>query len=356
MKVNMDQMPDNDQAVKKSKTASSGLIKPKEKTIKSDSPSGEGIYKKALAEYAEKMKGGQLLRKNKFWIVVCVVLFLIFISTNSRMSNQKTHLTMNLNAITKETNDLTEVTEEHKEDLEEQARIESVKLTQEEEELARNNAVEQGVLVADKQNAYSNIQPPESISEGTDEEQRAAYQAAMDAYVQSIKDNAAALDPFFGPDEKNGRTPWYNYQEPIGISGTWEFASKASFKGTSAQVLWLCYSNDDHTLLAFCTGKYDAETKVFTELDCKLTQYATSHMTTEDSETASEAETEQIKSISEKLKELANDPEMQVDGPTDEEKSEMTETRESFYEDVKNGEVEGEEFDSRYEPGFGGGE
>lgn len=343
MKVDMNQMSDEEK-VKKRKQSSE-----LKKNLKG-TPVEEGIYKSALKKYLESMKNGKILRQNKFWIVVCVILFVAFISINSKTSNQRTHLVMELNKITKETADLENATNELKADLEEQARIESVKLTQEEEELARNNAIEQGVLVAKLQNEYYDIELPKTPAEEADEEQQAAYRQAMNMYSQNIKDNASALDSYFGPNDKNARTPWYNYREPVGISGTWEFASKASFKGNTMQVLWLCYSNDQHMLLSYCTAVYNADSKLFSDVTCMMTQYAQSHLSTDDAEPMTDSE--QIMSITDKLKDLAEDSNFQPDDLNEEIQGELSETRDSYKQAVANGEVEGEEYDPNYNVGL----
>lgn len=343
MKVDMNQMSDEEQVKKRKKSSES------KKNLK-DTPVGEGIYRSALKTYLEDIKNGKLLRQNKFWIVVCVILFVVFISTNSKVSNQKTHLIMELNKITKETADLENATKELKADLEEQARIESAKLTQEEEQLARNNAIEQGVLVAKLQNEYYDIELPKTPSEDADEEQQAAYRQAMNVYSENVKDNAAALDAYFGPNDKNARAPWYNYREPVGISGTWEFVSKASFKGNIMQVLWLCYSNDQHVLLSYCTAVYNADSKLFSDVTCMMTQYAQSHLSTDDAEPMTDSE--QIMSITDKLKELANSSDFQPSDLNEEIQGELSETRDSYKQAVANGEVEDEEYDPNYNIGL----
>lgn len=224
----------------------------KEKAGAESDGDGKFDYGAAIKEQADKIKAKGLLQQNKFWIIVCVVLFFIFISVNSKVSNEKTQLTVKLNRLTKETEDRSTALEQLKIELEEQARIDALKLDEEEEELAKNNAIDQGVHVADLQNMYKKLD--------------AATNPEM------FRDNKDALDICFGDDDKNARTPWYS--SAGGISGTWEFASKASFVGETARVLWLCYSDDDHTLLAFCTAKYNARTKLFSNVEWNMTAYA----------------------------------------------------------------------------------
>lgn len=333
MKVNLNQIPDETALEETKPTAA-----PVEPETESKEPP------KSLVQ---SVKDGSLFRRNKFWIILCVILFFVFILMNARISNEGTRLKILLNNATRETNHLISATDEVKQDLEEQARIESVKLTQEEEELARNNAIEQGVLVAKLQNEYSEFEPPESPGENASDEEKAAYKAELDAYTQTIRDNRNALKPYFGQNDKAGESTWYNYKEPLGISGTWEFASKASFKGNDASVLWLCRSEDGQ-LLAYTTAVYHADTKLFTDTKCLMTRYAQSHLTTDTkSDTSGE---DSVISIADQVKDIADEiPNEELETETS---GDLSETRTSYKEDVANGEVKGEDYDENYNVGL----
>lgn len=334
MKVNMNQMPDKKPTPSKIKPGKKSSAPASAPTAENPS-SGGNVYKEALNGYKDKfkaqMKDGGIFRKNKFWIVTAVILFLIFISVNSNMSNAKTQLTVQIKRAKAETEELNAAIAEVKADLEEQARIDSIKLTQEEEELARNNAIEQGTLVATLQNAYRYLDLTEDY--------------------EAFTNNKNSLDICFGDNDKNARTEWYS--SISGIPGTWEFASKASFTGNTAKVLWLCYADEDRTLLAYCTAKYNADTKLFTNVEWKMTGYASAHISSDDDSNTS---TEQITSVQDALKQLAEESGISTDGEFDEDtintNNELSNTRDSYKESVKNGDVEGEEYDNNYDVGL----
>lgn len=303
----------------------------------------KGIYKKALMECAEKAKNGKdsIFKKNKFWIAVCIVLFLCFISVNSRTSREKMQLTLKLNNLTKETMSLIGATDEVKADLEEQARVESVQLEKEEEEKAKNNATEQGVLVAKLQNDYREIQPPAPNEDAEQlKEQQAAYREAIDKTKNE-------LSTFFGPDDQNARTPWYNYVDPVGIPGTWRFASKAPFKGTKAQVLWLCES-EDGMLLSYCVANYDAETKLFANVDWKLTQHAQVNMGTDEEI----PEGSDVGNMTNALDGVISPSDVEAAEQDPETTGDLSDTRTSYKEKVANGEVEDDEWDENHNIGL----
>lgn len=331
MKINLEQPSGQTPDLKKKPKA------PQMRRQKEKAPAPEkGIYKKALMEYAEKAKSGNggILRKNKFWIVVCIILFVVFISVNSRTSREKMQLSVRLSDLTKETSSLIGATDEVKADLEEQARVESVQMEKEEEEKAKNNATEQGVLVAKLQNDYQEIQPPAATE---DVEQS---KEATTAYIQAMNKKKDELGVFFGPDDQNARTPWYSYVDPVGIPGTWEFASKAPFRGTKAQVLWLCKS-EDGMLLSYCIASYDAETKLFTKVDWKLTQYAQVNMGTDEEI----PEGSDVGSVTEIPDDVISPSDVEAAEQDMETTEGLSDTRTSWKEKVANGEIEGEEYD-----------
>ncbi len=348
MKVNMNLETDKKQAPEKSESKKKPARPAKNKQLKSRAPSKEpsgekpkensgNVYIDGLKEYADKfkkqLKDGGIFSQNKFWIITAVILFVIFLSVNSNVNNTKTGLRIQIKQAKAETEKLNSAIDEVKADLEEQAKIDSVKLTESEEELARNNAIEQGTTVANLQNAYRYLD----------------IEADYDAFMN----NKDLLDACFGDNDKNARTEWYSSLG--GIPGTWEFASKASFFGNTAKVLWLCYADEDHTLLSYCTGKYNADTKLFTDVEWKMTSYALAHIKS-DSEASSN--TGQITSVEESLKKLAESADTsteyeEFDEETINSNNELSKTRESYKEAVAGGEIEGEEYDSNYNIGLG---
>lgn len=292
MKVNMNQAPEK-------KPASAKLKPGKKSFVQAPAADNSGnVYKDAIKGYTDKWKAGlqsgEIFRQNKFWIIVAVVLFIVFLTVNSNINNTKTRFMVQLKRAATETESLNSAISEVRAELEEQARINSAKLTEEEEELARNNAEAQGKHVAYLQNQYRDI----SIDDP-------AFRDKMDK-------NKNELDVCFNEEGKrNGKGIWYPYYDS-GIPGKWEFASNASFKGNTAKVLWLCYADDpdnpqDHTLLAYCTAKYNADTKLFTNIDIKITRYALANTRSDDEMTTN---IEQIMSVEDVLKELAGEDEI----------------------------------------------
>ena len=355
MKVNMNQIPDEKPESKKPKTIKKSVKEKrfKEKTSVSDEkqstdksdedkPAGSnGIYKEALKEYAEKYKHGlrntDMFNHNKFWIIVIVILFFVFISVNSRAAGTKNQLTVQLKRAVTETEKLNTAIDEVKTDLEEQARIDSIKLTEDEEELARNNAIEQGTNVANWQNAYRSLDIQENY--------------------QAFTDNKNALDACFGDNDKNARTPW-STKLPSTIPGTWEFVTKASFSGNTAKVLWLCYADEDNTLLAYCTAKYNADTELFTNVDLKITAYAQANLGTDDDEAVNDME--QSASITDMINSLQNSDIESESPAADEEFNEETieinnelfDSRSSLKDAAASGELEGDGYSQGYDIGL----
>lgn len=354
MKVNMNQIPDEKPESKKPKTIKKP-VKEKKVEEKASAPNekqaadsdgdkpagGGGVYKEALKEYAEKYKHGlrntDMFNHNKFWIITIVVLFFVFISVNSRAAGAKNQLTVQLRRAVAETEKLNTAITEVKTDLEEQARIDSIKLTEDEEELARNNAIEQGTNVANWQNAYRSLDIQENY--------------------QAFTDNKNALDACFGDNDKNARTPW-STKLPSTIPGTWEFVTKASFSGNTAKVLWLCYADEDNTLLAYCTAKYNADTELFTNVDLKITAYAQANLGTDDDEAVNDME--QSESITDMINSLQNsdiesdspDADEEFDEETIETNNELFTGRSSLKNAAASGEFEGEGYSQGYDIGL----
>lgn len=317
-----------------------------------------GVYKKAIREYAEKMKKDKkpadLLRSNKFFIILLVLLFFVFVAVNSRVNNTNVRLRAQIQATTKQINDLTEATEEERARQEEQERIDAAELTEEQEEVAMNDAKTQGSMVAYLQNQFTVYSDAyqESLEEGDDPTE------AMDAYRENINTNQTELEAYFDKNgQTNGLTSWSSILSTT-IPGTWEFATNAAFKGETAVVLWFCYANDpdnpeDRSLLGYCTADYDVNTKLFTNVDVQVTRYAQAHAAN-DSETAPN---EDEQPIVEQLQELSkeswvNDTSEDFDQETLDENAALSDTRESYQEAVANGETDAE-YDPNYEIGLG---
>lgn len=344
MKINMNQMPDEEPASKKSrskkaKPAKTTASAPKT-TIEDAEPETEDAEPRtgdtepetgdAGSANKEGLKG--LVRKNKFWIVVCIVLFIVFLSVNSNMNNAKTRFTIKLRNLTSETSELKSAIEEVKAALEEQAKIDAHKLTDEEEESAYSDAIKQGELVATLQNTYKNANSFDNQEE---------FQA-----------NVNALDACFDTNSKEARVRWYGDEKSI--PGTWKFASKAGFRGSNAKVLWLCYSDEDSKLLAYCTASYNAETKLFTNVKRQLTKYAEANIGTDDA--TGEEKPSDVNSMIGSIKALAEDGTVGTDEELNDEtinkNNEMSESRESLKSSIKDGEMDGESYDPRYNIGL----
>ena len=317
MKVNMNQEPEKNSRKTKTKPD-------REKPVQAE----ENVYKESLKMYADKFKEKGLLRQNKFWIVLIVALFFVFLSVNSKMTGYRTQLTVKTRRAAAETQSLNDAIEEVKADLEEQARIDSLKMTKEEEEMAKNNAIEQGTKVAEYQNAYRHLD----------------FDKDYDAY-QSNKD---ALDICFGPNDKNSRVEWYD--SFAGIPGSWEFASKAPFSGKTAKVLWLCYSDDGRMLLSYCTASYNADTKLFTNVKRQMTGYAQANLKTDGYVPTEAEETTSICDMLDNMKSTA-DPSEEI--PEEEIPEEVTNELFNSREQLKDAARNNGEFDENHNIGLG---
>lgn len=310
--------------------------------------------------FVEQIRSGKILRSNKFWLVVIAILFLAFISANSNASGSKSKLNAQIRRLTTETDALNTAIDEYTRELEEQKRMEDAALTQEEEELARNDAKVQGAEVARLQNVYLSIDekyiPQLDAALGDDEQSRSII-SDMNAEITANKNS---LDPCFDDKGKrDGKGKWYNYNTN-GIAGSWEFATNASFRGDTTEALWLCYSKDDHTLLAYATSKYNANTKLFGEVSIQLTSYAESHVKSDpDPSQASD------QSLIDQMKGLVDDGTIQPNTPpadqpfgqdTIDNNNDMQDARDAYKDAVKNGEVDGEGYDENYNIGLGGQE
>lgn len=303
-------------------------------------PSTGNVYLDSInrykEEYAKKLNMASLLRSNKFWIAVLVVLFFVFLSVNSNSTKARNQLTVQYNRTSNEVDKLTTAVTELKMELDEQARIDSVVMSNEEEELARNDAKVQGAQVAYLQNKFGEVKV-------TDPE-----------LVKKKDEIKKELDPYFSEDAKRlGKGAWYPFLEG-GIPGKWEFASNASFKGNTMKVLWFFYANDpenpdDHSMLAYCTAVYHADDGLFYDVEIKTTSYAEANASRDEEEYVPNNDEE---SIMEQLQSLAGEGSTP---PADEDYvDEATEGRDEYKDKAAHGEIEGEEYDNRYNPGLGG--
>lgn len=382
MKVNMNQIPDDDKKSKapfhadflkkkaaepeqETETAEESDSTEDEPSDDEEAPAEGNVYAEALKGYRDKWKeqsksGKGILQNNKFWIVVCVILFLMFVSANSKLGGTKTRYLSQIKRTNTEAANLQDAVEELKLELEEQAKIDAIKLTEEEEELARNNAEAQGVHVAYLQNKYDTIPAVKDQSEyETEDDWKQARNEQQTAY-NNIK---AELVSCF--DENAGIKNWQWYTCGIdGIPGKWEFVTNASFKGNTSRSLWLCYANDpsnpnDHSMLAYCTATYNADTKTFSHVEVKLTSYAEMNSNKYDPEYVDMDQMsiqERLNALQERLNALAEQGTTKVEGGDSFGDSEVVnendDARQSHKEKVKNDEVEGEEYDPNYDPGL----
>lgn len=291
------------------------------------------VYAESLKKYKDEIKNGGLFRSNKFWIVLCIVLLVVLLSVNSGFNNTKMGLTMQLRHTTTETEALNNTIDEVKAKLDEQAKIDAVQLPEEQEEVAKANAEEQGTNVAALQNKYRYID--------------------MEADPAGFTGIIESLDACFADSDKNARVEWYS--SISGIPGTWEFMSRAPFDGPTAKVLWLCFADTDRMLLAYCTAIYNAETNLFSEVEWKMTGYAAANVKS-DGEVPTDIEN--VTGIQNDLSEIAdsNGTAPEEGAPTEEDinrNNEVSESRDFFKDSVANGDVEGEGYDPNYNPGLG---
>ena len=119
-----------------------------------------------------------------------------------------------------------------------------------------NSAAEAGNKVAQLQNKYSTIDATKQLD--------------------ALKSNADALDKYFASDDKNARTPWYTKQTS-GTATKWEFESVYSFKGKTADVIWLC-KNDKGQIYAYTTAVYDTDSQTFSNVKHVQTAIGRAHV------------------------------------------------------------------------------
>lgn len=301
MKVNMNKTPDTKPEVKK---------KPDDKT----------------PEPVKKITFQELIRTNKFWIVLSVILFFVFLFVNGNMNSAKTYYTVTLRNLKSDTAELESAIDDVKAKLDEKAKIEAVTLTQEEEQSANNNAAEQGELVAKLQNTYKTT----DVSDSPDE----------------FNANVEALNNCFDDTSKDARVPWYGGDEYV--PGTWEFASKASFTGNTAKVLWLCKSDKDGILLAYCIATYSAETKLFSGVEYKMTKYAEASANPNAEDT-----TNGVASIIDSLKKMVKNGEIESDdGELDKKDIKANNEVATNRNSLKDAAKEEGKYDSRYDIGI----
>lgn len=119
-----------------------------------------------------------------------------------------------------------------------------------------NSAANAGNKVAELQNKYNGYNP--------------------ETQGDSIKENAMALDKYFGKDDKNARTPWYTNQSSD-VATTWEFESTYSFEGKKADVIWLCKDGSGQ-IYAYATAVYDVKSETFSKVVRKSTALGSYHI------------------------------------------------------------------------------
>lgn len=346
------------------------------------------VYLEALKDYKEKVqkeaKEKGFFKSTKFWIILIIVLFVVFISANNKMSGKSTRLQSQIRNTQTEINKLNTATDDLKMELEEQAKIEAVTMTQEEEDLARNDAKVQGAMVADLQNKYLDIDSeymPQIINieaqlaklrdedeTGNTEKMNELEKQEKDldsAKYSEITDVKGKLDAYFDENGKrSGKGIWYNYNTN-GIAGKWEFATNATFKGNTTKVLWLCYDKN-HKLLSYATSRYDADTKLFGDVVIMLTSYAEANITNDDDmmqQSISEQDGTENLSLTEQLTRLAESGDIDINTPPADEEfdqetidmnNDVTDAREEYKNKVASGEVAGEEFSTNYIVGLQG--
>lgn len=387
MKVNMDQAPEMKQAdIQTESDVREEENNSLETSEKSARPEGN-VYLDALKEYRDKFqkeaKEKGFFRSTKFWIVLIIVLFIVFISANNKMSAKSTRLQSQIRHTNTEMNKLNTAVDDLKIELEEQAKIEAITLTQEDEDLARNDAKVQGAMVADLQNKYLDIDSeymPQIVDieaeltrlredETENREQISDLEKKEkdldSAKYSEITDVKGKLDAYFDETGKrSGKGIWYSYNTS-GIPGRWEFATNATFKGNTTRVLWLCYAKDKK-LLAYATSRYNADTKLFSDVNIMMTSYAEAHIKNDTDmmeESVSRQTGDENLSIAEQLTRMAESGELEVNTPPADEEfdqetidnnNDIVGARDEFKNKVASGEVEGEEFSTNYLPGLPG--
>lgn len=350
---------------------------------KASSASDGNVYLAALKEYWDKMqkeaKSKGFFRSTKFWIILIIVLFILFISANNKMSGQRTRLQSQIRHTNTEISKLNTAVDDLKIEMEEQAKIDALTLSNEEEDLARNDAKVQGAKVADLQNEYlsideeyipqimeieSALQELNKKEEDSEIRQKKGELEQQEKELDTAKYNEITevkgkLDPYFDDNGKRaGKGSWYGYNVN-GIPGKWEFATNATFKGNTTRVLWLCYS-DDRQLLAYATSRYNADTKLFSDVSIMLTSYAEANINSDDD--MLKGSTEEL-SVTEQLQKLAESGDVTINTPPADEEfdqetidmnNDVVGAREEYKQKVANGEVEGEEFSTDYITGLQG--
>jgi hypothetical protein len=126
--------------------------------------------------------------------------------------------------------------------------------TDDEIAVTANSAANAGTKVAELQNRYSGYN--------------------LETQGDSVKENAKALDKYFGENDKNARTPWYAGSD---AAVKWEFESTYSFTGKTADVIWLCKDGSGQ-LYAYVTAVYDADSQTFSKVVRQYTAIGQTHV------------------------------------------------------------------------------
>lgn len=271
-------------------------------------------------------------KTTKFLIIVLVLLFFVFIFVNFNVNRTKNQLIVQLHRTTTQVGQLESAIDEVTQQLEEDAHIEVIALTEEEEVLESDDEVSLCEYVAYLQNQYRYV-PIDNPD-----------------FVDKMGNISSKLYPCFDENDMSGRSMWYPYVDD-GVPGTWEFASNTSSQDGTSKVLWLCYADDpdnpnDHSLLSYCTSTYNADTQLFTDTVVEITSYALNVAMVKTGSPNSVEDLTEIADIADAINHT--DTVDNVTPPADQEYvNEASTTREDYKNKVANGEIEWEEYGSR---------
>lgn len=244
----------------------------------------------------------ETMDKAKRWAVLCGVLSVAFIGIifigNGRLSDLQIEATKNRSEISELTAELAKLKEQSD-------YVPSAKLNDEEKEAVSHSAAELGNAIAGYQNAYFSLNASEN---------RDAFQANVDA-----------LDICFTDGSKSARVPWYSGKTP----GTWTFVTDGEFKGVNKEVLWLCRSTEDGSLLAYATGLYDSELNLVGDVEFQTSILGSQSADATGVTPTPEIDMEQVNQMTEQI---ANTDVPQERQQTDEELTKLHEAQSKLWE------------------------
>lgn len=224
--------------------------------------------------------------KQKMWAVFCGVFAIIFVGIlfigNGKLGDLRIEEAKNRSEISEINSELAQL----KEELD---YVPQVKLDETEQEEISHSAAELGDLVAQYQNTYATLNAVEN---------RDAFQANVDA-----------LDACFTEGSKAARVPWYSGGRP----GNWTFITDGKFKGVNKEVLWLCQSPEDGSLLAYATALYDSEANRFGDVNFQMSLLG-SHSVESSGEAPEEPiiDQEQINQMTEQIQQVETPQEREL--------------------------------------------